>query len=99
MTIFKKGMRVRIVRVSKCQEALGREAVLTGWNDNAHTISGSGFAGWELEIDGIGPMSGGIRYCFPPEYLEPIIPSGHCPSEYSFTELMDKCRAGEVENA
>ncbi len=32
---------------------------------------------------------------FSPDQLEPILPSGHRASDFSFHELMDKCRQGE----
>ena len=33
----------------------------------------------------------------PPELWEPVIPEGAAPSELSYTELMDRLKAGEVE--
>ena len=32
---------------------------------------------------------------FGPEQLEPIQPSGHRAGDYSLSELLDRCRAGE----
>lgn len=43
------------------------------------------------------PGSDGFRHWTATHQLEPILPSGHRSGDYSFTELMDRCRAGEVE--
>jgi hypothetical protein len=29
------------------------------------------------------------------DQIEPIQPSGHCASDFSYQELMDKCREGQ----
>lgn len=47
--------------------------------------------GWEVAY-----FAGMVVYDYPEDW-RPIIPEGHRASEYSFTELMDRCRAGEVE--
>lgn len=47
--------------------------------------------GWEITY-----QAGMVVYNVPWDW-KPILPSGHRSGDYSYTELMDRCRAGEVE--
>lgn len=87
MSRFFVGQRVRIVRVIEAQEALGREGRIIGrihWHEC-----------WAVSVDGIGPYYDGARYGFDDDQLEPILPSGHRAGDYSLSDLLDRCRAGE----
>lgn len=77
MSAFYIGQRVRIVRTDKCPEALQREATVIGSLREALLKDGHTYFGYEISVDGIGRFSPrGNWYCFPAEYLEPIIPPG-----------------------
>jgi hypothetical protein len=86
MSKFFVGQRVRIARDlwGETPELVGKESVVT----STSLVDADGFE-IQLAID---------RECFfHPSELEPVIPSGHRSGDYSYTELMDRCRAGEVE--
>jgi hypothetical protein len=38
---------------------------------------------------------GGAMFAPLADQIEPIQPSGHCASDFSYQELMDKCREGQ----
>lgn len=80
MAKFFVGQRVRIVKVYKAKEALGKEATLLRWRESGC---------WEASVDGYGEWFNGLWYGFDEDQLEPILPEGAQPSEFSFTELMD----------
>lgn len=102
MAKFFVGQRVRAVRCNdpRNEGAEGNVTHIGCWNaldklPNGHLASNGmdivvmfdrdmycGF--WTLR------HAGGSQSC-----LEPILPSGHRASEYSLTELLDRCRAGE----
>lgn len=59
-------------------------------------VSGRNFR--KEEVWGIDKKSpGGLTIAFRDFELEPILPSGHRTGDYSYTELMDRLKAGEVE--
>lgn len=87
MATFFVGQRVRVVRVIEAQEALGREGRIIG-RIHSHEC-------WAVSVDGIGPRYKGVRYGFDDDQLEPILPDGHHAGDYSLSELLDQCKAGE----
>jgi hypothetical protein len=91
MSRFFVGQRVRVVRSDFYPQFVGREAVITeGLHACIKRSTGMTYYCYTVDLDpGFGPTA---------DQLEPILPSGHRPSEYTFTELMDRCRAGEVAN-
>jgi hypothetical protein len=80
------GQRVRILRSS--QGLAGREArIYEIGPTNSHTY-GYLETGHFVEVDGVGRTGvAGIRLAYPAQDLEPILPSGAQPSE--FTTLHD----------
>jgi hypothetical protein len=87
MSQFRVGQRVRIARdlCGDTPELVGLESVVVGIG----TIDlGDGF---EIEL-AITDES-----AFHPDELEPVVPSGHRTGDYTFRELMDRLKAGEVE--
>ncbi|HEY5851961.1 MAG TPA: hypothetical protein VIT62_14500 [Lysobacter sp.] len=93
MSKFAVGQRVRVLfaHTPMGRPHVGCEAVVTEvWNHPERT--GYGLDCAPIQWDGEGFAA------WLDEQLSPVIPEGHQPSEYSFTELMDKCRAGEVEH-
>ena len=46
-------------------------------------------------LNGIRTGDSGRQLAYAPHELEPIQPSGHRAGDYSLSELLDRCRAGE----
>lgn len=87
------GQRVRIVYAKSPRN--GCEARITGRSYSNHTHYGLGHY-WDCDVDGWGNRSSdGTRFAYMDDQLEPIIPEGAAPSEYTYTELMDRLKAGE----
>lgn len=88
MSKFFVGQRVRIIdcRPASGRSLIGMETVITGDERGC----------WLLAVDW--PSTPGVRARVwkedAPDYLSPILPDGHRPSEYTFHELMDRCREG-----
>ena len=88
MSKFFVGQRVRIIGCKPVdgRSLIGMETVITGDEHDA----------WRLAVDW--PSTPGVRVAALKEtahrYLSPILPDGHRPSEYTFHELMDRCREG-----
>lgn len=94
MAKFFVGQMVRLIHV---EDPLDPEA--DDWGavgDEGHVVaegryfSGNPIAGYDCVCHF--PSYGG--YCAWGWQLEPILPDGHRASEFSFTELMDRCREG-----
>lgn len=94
MAKFFVGQRVRIIRVERSPHLLGAEArvtkigVLTIMKDGA-LIEGC------VKLDIPAPGFPGQFVAAPPDWIEPILPDGHRAGDYSLSELLDRCRAGE----
>lgn len=82
------GCRVRIAACDQAQTVAGKFVGMEGriTSNDVESIDGANYE-----------VSCAPGFGFFAHELEPIQPSGHRPSEYTFTELMDRCRAGEVE--
>lgn len=95
MTRFFVGQRVRVKYViDKANNGLvGAEGVVTELQD---FTSVGGYVGYGLDIAGIKFVPGLGWVAWSQEQLEPILPSGHQPSEYTFDKLMDELRSGVV---
>jgi hypothetical protein len=95
MSKFRIGMRVRVrysENAARYGDASGKEGLIWQEVNNEHGH------GWAVHVDGWSPYRpSGYPHWFLDRQLEPIQPSGAAPSDYSFTELMDRCRAGGVE--
>lgn len=83
MSRFFVGQRVRIVGVFYPDNAY-----LIGREDVVRAVEGNGFVLLTL----VGALSGTDR--IQERFLEPILPEGHRAGDYSFRELMDRCREG-----
>ena len=46
-------------------------------------------------LNGIRISEHGHQLAYPPHELEPILPSGHRAGDYSLSDLLDRCMAGE----
>lgn len=91
MAKFFVGQRVRVVKVRKTFEDLGKEGVIVGWH--------SGVKCWEVSLNGIGEWSNACKdmwFGFYDEQLEPILDPGSTPSVFSYEELMDGLRSGKL---
>ena len=87
MATFFLGQRVRIRYCLFRPELSGRETRVTGPLQQFVRPNGEPYMGYDVEIDpDFGPK---------PDQLEPILPSGHRAGDYSLSELLDRCRAGE----
>lgn len=90
MAKFFVGQRVRVVHSDYAPECIGFEARVVGPLEHCERSSGEEWDGYPIEVDGIGTRSHqGGRLVFPPSYLEPILPEGSAPSEFTFQQLMD----------
>jgi hypothetical protein len=91
---FYIGQRVRIAVAPNFPSLVGAEAVITSALHGTYSkLTGDFFEGHDIEIIG----DGGQDWCAEPWKLEPLIPDGHRSGDYSYTELMDRLKAGEVE--
>lgn len=88
MCEFKIGQLVRVVAAEFRTECVGRAAVVTQLED-------WGPFGMFYGLD-ISPIEcfQGERRAWRAYQLEPLVDDGHRASEFSFTELMDRCREG-----
>ncbi len=94
MSSFFVGQRVRIVWVHLERNAsmVGREGRIIEISDRDPKMTIHG-----LDISPIRTVvNDGMRtsYGYAADQLEPIIPDGAKPSEFSYQELMDRCREG-----
>lgn len=103
MSRFYIGQRVRMVNLvqPENQKFNGVETRITGFMEFGAGPVPCGYGTTEIPLRSTGEI---VEYdgreCrawihVREHQLEPILPSGHRPSEYTFTELMDRCRAGE----
>ena len=87
------GTRVKHVR----DDATG---VVVDYIDDDHRCMGirvdQAGDGWDGDGEEIFYAAGSVVYDVPEDW-RPILPSGAAPSEYTYTELMDRLKAGEVE--
>lgn len=90
MTKFFVGQMVRIVRCSFHHHYLGREARITAIGESAIDRSNGRLIHGTIQLDFV--VDGYGRACATADQLEPILPEGSAPSEYSFSELMDSLR-------
>ena len=87
MATFFVGQRVRVVRdLLNAPYTVGGEGRITQVDATNHLLARLGF---KIMIDSFPAV-----YSHPDE-LEPIQPSGHRAGDYSLSELLDRCRAGE----
>lgn len=90
MSKFFVGQRVRVIKADRALECVGREARVVGDLRLASDRELGVWEGFPTEVDGIGHIGPrGRKYVFPPEFLEPILPEGSAPSEFTFQQLMD----------
>lgn len=94
MATFFVGQRVRIryMRTSYWRVLTGREARVVGVGpyaacDGGYTMPGD----YRVQVDG----DAGCPAQVLADQLEPIQPSGHRAGDYSLSELLDRCKAGE----
>lgn len=92
MAKFFIGCPVRVTKVHRASSAhlLGMEGRVTEvWEDFMPGEPGYGLDICPISHDGMGFVSLGGHQ------LEPIQPSGHRAGDYSLSDLLDRCRAGE----
>ena len=88
------GQKVRVIRVERYQHLLGAEARVTQLDVIGMRLDGSLIDGCVL-LDIPAPDMPGKFVAPPPDWIEPILPDGHRAGDYSLSELLDRCRAGE----
>lgn len=93
MSRFFVGQRVRVKYVKNpCNSYLvGQEGRITEVQDFTNY---GGYVGYGLDIQPISLDGSQGWIAFSGDQLEPILPSGHQPSEYTFDKLMDELRSG-----
>lgn len=90
MSKFFVGQRVKVVSTENgAENVIGSEGVVNEigceWCSSLSPVIYSD--------DGVGvTINGNSTWAFHPWQLEPILPEGSAPSEYSFSELMDSLR-------
>ena len=94
MAKFFVGQRVRIIRVHRFPHLLGAEARVTEIGVLAMMKDGALIEGC-VKLDIPAPGFPGQFVAPPPDWIEPILPEGHRAGDYSLSELLDRCRAGE----
>lgn len=91
MATFFVGQRVRVKWTDEpfAVQLIGSEARIIG------EMMLLDVEAWELDIEC--PRGGGwlVEKAYASECLTPILPDGHRAGDYSLTELLDQCRAGE----
>lgn len=96
MSKFFVGQRVRVARPDSGSL---RRGLIVG--DQGVVVSGDRLVDAYVSVAGKTNTKacGGPMNDFPmfDDELEPILPSGHRASDYSYTELMGRLKAGEVE--
>lgn len=98
MTSFYVGQRVRLARpvYPENRGLTGRIRQFTDPRQLSDGSVGNCCVDWDNgDRDGITILRTGRRAFTNTNQLEPITPQGHRPAELTFTELMDRCRAGE----
>jgi hypothetical protein len=103
MSKFFPGCPVRILYSYGWPELKGSTGRIVDAGDITHG-PWAGNPGWRVAPDIWGTYHaprpgthGASNFCPTESQLEPVIPQGAAPSELTFTELMDRCKAGEVE--
>lgn len=96
MSKFFVGQRVRLVRATR-PENVGLEGRINRFEFTPRgTICRTGKPA-TIDCDCVVDYDTAGDCCDHTSRLEPIIPEGAAPSELSYTELMDRLKAGEVE--
>lgn len=91
MSTFHTGQRLRVKdHSSVIPEYRGTEVIFVGYGTDGVSGQIRTEDNCRVRLSG-----GGLRTC-EAEILEPIVPP-HEASQYSYTELMDRLKAGEVE--
>lgn len=101
MATFFVGQRVRILFSRGWPELAGCEGRIVGVPPRP--IASDGYrSDWTVAPDCWGSEQaphpsaiGATRFSPSSDQLEPIQPSGHRAGDYSLSELLDRCRAGE----
>ena len=95
MATFFVGQKVRI----NCptSQRHGCEARVIGPLDmKSFPDLGASFLAYDVELlNGLRIGEHGYWLAYAPHQLEPILPSGHRAGDYSLSDLLDRCRAGE----
>lgn len=95
MAKFFVGQRVRIKYSYKWPELDGTEGVIIGFDEDDLLVAPDSWGTADCPYSDIGTH----QYFAPsPEQVEPIIPEGMQPSEFSFHELMDNLKEGQHEH-
>lgn len=102
MATFFVGQRVRIKWSCGWPELSGSEGRVVELGRTITVGPNAGISGvtvapdiWGSEIAPHESLHGARRFTPLHEQLEPIQPSGHRAGDYSLSELLDRCRAGE----
>ena len=91
MAKFFVGQRVKLVRPDSGSLKRGIKEGDVGVILNRDPV-----VDWRVGFGVKNPHTGDNSFPMFSDELEPVLPEGHRASDYSFTELMDRCRQGEV---
>lgn len=89
MSKFFVGQRVRIVGAGSFPQVIGSECRITALDQKSLRISDGGIDKGMVQVDIPPPGYPWMRLCVKPAWLEPILPEGSAPSEFTFQQLMD----------
>ncbi|WP_426355648.1 hypothetical protein ACN9MD_09645 [Stenotrophomonas maltophilia] len=89
MSKFFVGQRVRIVCAESFPEMIGSETHITALDQSGYSILKQVWREGLLRIDLQVDKYPGVHVCVLPEWVEPILPEGSAPSEYTFQQLMN----------
>lgn len=89
MSKFFVGQRVRIVGSGSFPQVIGSECRITALDQESLGISDGVINKGMVQVDIPPPGYPGMHLCVKPAWLEPILPEGSAPSEFTFQQLMD----------
>jgi hypothetical protein len=89
MSKFFVGQRVRIIGAGSFPQIIGCECRITKLDQVSLRIYDGGTDKGMVQVDMPPPGYPWMHLCVKPEWLEPILPEGSAPSEYTFQQLMD----------
>lgn len=93
MAKFFVGQRVRVVGSTSFPQLVGTECRVRKLDASAYVVAHDNHERGLVLTDILSPRGTGKHVAFDDHQLEPILPEGQAPSEFSFSELMDDLMA------
>lgn len=96
MSKFFLGQRVRVVGAESFPEVIGAETRILAMEQSAYSVTKNvvrhGLIRVDLRIEAYPDQF----VCVMPEWIEPILPEGAAPSEFTFHQLMDSLQGAKA---